>query len=158
MSRMIDVDGVIVTLTEAQFTERFPVAKTTPPTAAEVRTAINAERDRRIRTPFTYLGHTFDYDDASQARITGAATLAGFAQLAGAELGDLRWHGGASDFVWIDHSNDLVPMDAATCLGFGKAAAAWESAHIFAARALKDRLDAGEDPASLDITQGWPEP
>ena len=104
------------------------------PTAADV----NLERDRRIRAGFMFAGTPFDYDDSSQKRITGAATLAGFAAAAGAQPGDLRWHGGDGDFVWIAQDNSLVPMDAPTCFTFGQAAAAWESANVFAAKAIKD--------------------
>lgn len=108
-------------------------------------TAVNAERDRRMSSTFLYNGSIFDCDPSSLARITGAATLAGFAMGAGAVAGNLRWHGGATDFAWIDAANNVVTMDAQTTFGFGQAAATNEAAHIFAAKALKDMAVLPED-------------
>lgn len=128
---------------------------------ARLRDRVNAERNRRIRSPFAFGGHRYDYDVDSQKRITGAAALAGFALTLGAkEPGDFLWHGGETPFAWIAADNVLVQMDALTCFGLGQAAAEWESAHIFAARSFKDRIDAAADDialAAIDITQGWPE-
>ncbi len=126
---------------------------------AELLAAVNVERDRRMRLPFTFAGHPFDYDDASQKRITGAAALAGFALTLGGKLpGDMVWHGGDTPFTWIAADNALIQMDAPTTFALGQAAAAWESAHIFAARALKDAIVAAdaEDLDQIDIADGWP--
>lgn len=119
---------------------------------AELLAAVNVERDRRMRLPFTFAGHPFDYDDASQKRITGAAALAGFALTLGGKLP------GDTPFTWIAADNALVEMDATTTFALGQAAAAWESAHIFAARALKDAIVAAdaEDIDQIDIADGWP--
>ncbi|MCD1644161.1 DUF4376 domain-containing protein [Aurantimonas coralicida] len=114
---------------------------------------VTTERNRRIRAGFAFSGKTFDYDAASQQRITGAATLAGFAIGNGALADDLRWHGGDTDFVWIASDNSLMGMDAPTCFAFGQAAAAHESAHIFAARALKDMTAI---PADFADDSYWP--
>lgn len=123
--------------------------------------AVNVERDRRTRSPFGFGGHTFDYDAESQKRITGAAALAGFALTLGGKLpGDLLWHGGDTPFTWIAADNSLVQLDAPSTFALGQAAATWESAHVFAARALKDAIAAAPDDAALDaidITAGWPE-
>jgi hypothetical protein len=100
--------------------------------------SIDNERDKRIATRFSFSGKAYDFDTASKARITGMATLAGFAIGAGIQPGNMRWHGGDSDFAWIASDNGFVPMDAHICFSFGQAAAAHELAHIFAARALKD--------------------
>lgn len=114
---------------------------------------VNAERDRRIFSGFTFNGTRFQSRLEDQKRISGAAILAAVASMAGAQPGDLRWHGGYSDFAWIAEDNSLVPMDAQTVIGFGQAAAAHEAAHVFAARALKD-----SDPIPLDYAsdQYWP--
>lgn len=123
------------------------------PGPAALHEAINAERDRRLRGTLTFQGHVFGVDQVSLQRITGAATLAGFAIAAGAQPGNLRWHGGPADFGWIAADNTLVPMDAQTCFAFGQAAAAHEAAHVFAARALKD---ADPIPANWADDAWWP--
>lgn len=109
--------------------------------------SVNAERDRRIRAGFMFGGKLFDFDDESKQRVTGAATLAGFAIGAGAQAGDLHWHGGDTDFAWIANDNSLLTMDAQTCFLFGKVAAAHESQMIFAARAIKNM-----SPIPIDFT------
>lgn len=124
-----------------------------PPAAPEPAPSdINAERDRRLTAGFSFGGAVFDCDPASLQRITGAATLAGFAAMAGAMPGDLRWHGGPDDFVWIAADNTLAPMDAATCFAFGQAAASHQSRLIFAAKALKSKLPI---PADFAADRHW---
>ena len=102
---------------------------------------VNIERDRRLRAGFTFAVRgtpfTFDSDEASIKRITGAATLAGFAIGAGAPEGYRKWHGGSTDFAWITQNNEVVPLDAHEMLSLGKMAANWESRHVFMAHYLK---------------------
>lgn len=119
------------------------------PSSAEV----NAERDRRSHAGFQFGGKSYAFDPASKARVTGAATLAGFAVVAGAQPGDLFWHDGDKPFRFIANDNSENEMDAQTCFAFGQAAAAHEEAHIFAARAVKDM-----DPIPADYTADsyWP--
>lgn len=109
---------------------------------------VNMERDRRIHRGFTFGGKTYAFDPSSKQRVTGAGTLAGFAMLAGAQPGDLYWHGGNQPFRWIADDNSLTEMDAQTCFAFGQAAAAHEEAHIFAARSIKDMSPIPEDFAT----------
>ncbi len=104
------------------------------PTTADV----NRERDTRIQSGFTFAGKDYDFDDQSKANISGAALNAFMAIVAGAQVADLRWHLGANDFAWIAQDNTLTTMDAQTVVAFGQAAASHETAHIFAARALKE--------------------
>lgn len=112
-----------------------PAAEVKPtPTTSD----INAERDRRIAATFTFDGKPYDNDEASKQRITGAATLAGFAMAAGKQPGDLLWHGGTAPFTWIAADNSLTTMDAPTCFRFGQQCAAHETRMIFFARALKE--------------------
>lgn len=120
-----------------------------PITSAEV----DDERNRRIEENFTFGGVAYDFDAASKARITGMGALAGFAIGAGAQAGDLTWHGQETPFVWIASDNSPVPMDAPTCFAFAQAAAAHEAAHIFAARALKDMTTI---PADYTADGYWP--
>lgn len=114
-----------------------PADYVAPPPQAPTTQQINAERARRLVLPFDFGGNSFDRDAQSLQRITGAATLAGFAIAAGAQPGDLYWHGGTDPFSWITATNTIVQMDAQTCFTFGQAAAAVETNLIFAARALK---------------------
>ena len=113
---------------------------------------VNAERDRRLRAGFTFNGVRFDFDAVSQARVTGAATLAGFAVAAGAQAGDFFWANQEQGFAWIAQDNSVVPMDAPTCFAFGQAAAAHESGHVFAAFAMK----AAGIPDSYTDDEHWP--
>lgn len=115
--------------------------------------AVAAERDRRLVLDFVFMDVPFQRDPTSVQRITGAAALAGFAIGGGAQPGDLRWHGGESDFAWIASDNTLVAMDAHTTFAFGAACAAVESRIIFAAKALREM-----DPIPDDVTDDrwWP--
>lgn len=120
---------------------------------AAARAAINAERDRRLQADFEFAGRMYQRDSVSLQRITGAATLAGFAMTQGAVAGDLRWANPDRDFLWIASDNTLVPMDAPTAFAFGAAAATVETSLVFAAAALR-----AMDPIPEDITddQWWP--
>ena len=112
---------------------------------AELERAIDAERDRRIDGGFVFAGTVFQSRPGDRENIAGASTAALAAISSGAAVGDLRWHGGDSDFAWIAEDNCLVPMDAQTMLDFGTAAMAHKQAMIFAARALKDRETIPDD-------------
>ena len=107
---------------------------------------VNEERDRRMHSQFDFNTWTFDSNTAALNRITGAATLAGFALAAGAQAGDYLWHGGTTPFSWILNDNSVIQIDAPTMFAIGQAAATWGAAHVFAARALKDM-----DPIPADF-------
>lgn len=120
------------------------------PTADDV----DAERDRRIAGDFTFGGVVYQSRPSDLENIAGASTAALGAMMTGAQLGDLRWHGGASNFAWIAADNSMTTMDAHTLFAFGQAAMAHKQAHIFAARALKDM-----DPIPADFATNeayWP--
>lgn len=114
---------------------------------------IRAERDRRLAADFLFQGVLFQRDPTSLARITGAATLAGFAVGAGSPPGNLRWANPNQDFAWIASDNTVVTMDAQTAFAFGQAAAAVETAIVFAAKTLREM-----DPIPTDYTDDgyWP--
>lgn len=114
---------------------------------------VDAERDRRIEAGFGFAGKLYQSRPEDRENIAGAAVAALAAIVAGAQPGDLRWHGGATDFAWIAADNSLVTMDAQTVFAFGQAAMAHKQAHIFAARALKD---ADPVPADYDDDAHWP--
>jgi hypothetical protein len=120
---------------------------------AEYARSVNAERDKRVTGGFYYGPHKFDWDDATKARVTGAASLAGFAVGAGAQPNDLRWHGGDADFVWILQDNSILPLDAQGMFAVSQSAMAHEAAHVFAGRAIKQ---SGTIPADLQDNALWP--
>lgn len=115
--------------------------------------AIDAERDRRIALGFAFGGKVIQFRPEDKQRVTGAGALAGFAVASGAQPGDLRWHGGVADFEWITADNTTLALDAVGMFAMSQAAAAHESAHVFAARALKNA-----DPIPSDFTDDsyWP--
>lgn len=115
---------------------------------------VDRERDRRIEAGFMFGGKLFQSRVQDQKRISGAGTLAlGAMVVLGAQAGNYRWHGGTEDFIWIAADNTTMVMDAQTMFTFGQAAAAWESQHVHAARALKDA-----DPVPHDYMDDayWP--
>ena len=121
--------------------------------AAAFAASVNAERDRRIAAGFYYGPHKFDWDDATKARVTGAAASAGFAIGAGAVAGDYYWHGGTTPFGWILQDNSVLPLDAQGMFAVSQAAMAHEAAHVFAARAIKE---AAVKPSDLTDDALWP--
>jgi hypothetical protein len=125
------------------------VTVTNTPTSTDV----NAERDRRLEADFEFQGVMYQRDSTSLQRITGAATLAGFAMGAGAQVGNLRWANPNVDFAWIASDNSVTTMDAQTCFAFGQAAAGVETAIMFAAKATR-----GLNPIPADYTDDayWP--
>lgn len=105
---------------------------------ARTQDAIDAERNRRIDAGVTFNGTRFQTRPEDRENVAGASQLAFQAIVAGAQPGNLRWHGGATDFAWIAEDNSVVAMDAHTVLEFGKAVAEHKTRHIFLARTLKD--------------------
>jgi hypothetical protein len=116
---------------------------------------VDEERDNRITGGFMFNGKLFQSRVQDQKRMNGAGTLALAAIVNGAQPKDYRWHGGVSDFTWITDDNTLMPLDAFDVVALGKAAANWESLHVFAARTLKDT-----DPIPQDYKKDiyWPTP
>lgn len=120
------------------------------PTSADV----DCERDVRIDGGMEFFGVRYQTRPQDRENVHGAATMALAAMAMGGEApGDLRWHGGDEDFVWIAEDNSLQPFDAPTFFTFAKAMAAHKSAMIFAARGLKDM-----DPIPSDFADDarWP--
>ena len=104
---------------------------------AQTQAQINQIRDQRVAQGFLFQGNMFDSREEDQKRIAGATQLAFMAIMSGAQPGDYTW-AGEGTFQWIAQDNTLVNMDAQTVVEFGRIAAAWERAHVFAARSLKD--------------------
>ena len=106
---------------------------------------VNQERDRRLSADFEFQGKMYQRDRISLQRITGAATLAGFAIGQGAQVGDYKWADPNNDFGWIASDNTVTLMDAQTCFTFGQAAANVETRLIFKAAALRSMNPIPED-------------
>jgi hypothetical protein len=115
---------------------------------------IDAERDRR-RSIYTFGGKVYQTAEGqNEMKITAAGAMAKFALLQGAQAGNLRWASPITDFGWIALDNTITPMDAPTMSAFADGVAAWVSAHIFAARLLKN-----QDPIPQDFATNneyWP--
>jgi|GEM_PF-1472353 len=124
-----------------------------PPPNSPLPSEVDAERDRRIAAGFVFRGVRFQSRPEDRENMAGASLAALAAMTAGAQPGDLRWHGGSSDFVWIAEDNSLHPMDAQTMFAFGQTAMAHKQAMIFAARSIKDM-----EPVPADYTDDgyWP--
>lgn len=131
----------------------------TPPTEEPVVTSamVDLARDIRIASGFGFNGHVYQTRPEDRENIAGAATAAIAAIMVNnAQPGDFRWHGGDSDFEWIAADNTTHPLDAQTMFAMGQAAMAHKTAHIWAARALKDM-----DPIPADYATNpeyWPAP
>ncbi|AYM56385.1 MULTISPECIES: DUF4376 domain-containing protein [Agrobacterium tumefaciens complex] len=116
--------------------------------------AVDVERDRRIAAGFTFNGVFYQTRPEDRENIAGAAVAALAAIGAGAQVGNYRWHGGDTDFMWIAADNTMHPLDAQSTFAMGQAAMAHKQAHIFAARTLKDM-----NPIPADFTTNptyWP--
>ena len=120
------------------------------------RAAVMAMRDAKVEAGITFNGVAFQTRKDDYLIIAGAAQLAFMAVVAGAQPGDLYWHGEETPFAWIALDNSIMTMDAPTVVEFGRAVAARRSACIFHARELKDQIDAAADPRTVNIDTGWP--
>ncbi|MCZ7466650.1 DUF4376 domain-containing protein [Rhizobium rhizogenes] len=124
------------------------------PLSAPTENDVDRERDRRIVDGFTFGGVFYQSRRADRENIAGAAVAALAAIGGGAQVGDYRWHGGDSDFMWIAADNTMYPLDAQSTFAMGQAAMAHKQAHIFAARALKDMMPIPADFATNSAY--WP--
>ena len=128
---------------------------TEPPPGPVITTDdVDTERDRRIESGMTFNGVRYQTRAQDRENVAGASILALAAMVNGAQPGDLRWHGGDTDFVWIAEDNSLNTMDAQTFFAFGQAMAAHKSALIFAARGIKDMDPIPDDYATNETY--WP--
>lgn len=115
-------------------------------TIPETKDSVTAERDRRIDDGLTFGGTRYQVRASDRENIMGAAQLAFMAKVTGQPF----------QIQWIAEDNSVVTMDADTVIGFASAAAQRKSQHIFAARALKDRIEAGEVIADCADPSYWP--
>ncbi|MGQ3671774.1 DUF4376 domain-containing protein [Xanthobacter sp. TB0136] len=121
----------------------------------ELCAGVDAERDRRTDAGFEFQSVRYQSRPSDRENIAGAAVAALGAMVAGAQPGDLRWHGAGSDFTWIAEDNSLIPMDAQTVYAFGQAAMAHKQGLIFEARAIKDAVAAAEAEAAARAAAVW---
>lgn len=153
VAELVDVDGEPV--------EAWSIGHITD---AEIRDAlvgvVNAQRDARIDGGFAYGGDVYQSRASDRENIQALGVQAQLALLGGAAPGDLRWHGGPTDFVWILEDNTTVPLDAPGMVGLFQTGIAFKSALTFTARAKKDwLLDPARTRAELlafDPAADWP--
>lgn len=117
------------------------------------KTQVDLERDRRIDAGVDFQGRHYQTRPTDRENISGAAQLAFMAIVGGAEAGNLRWRKPDQDFTWIATDNSMVPMDAATVVAFGEAAAERKQQLIYAGRQLKDKEEVPMDYAD---DKWWP--
>lgn len=100
---------------------------------------IDMERDRRIGSGFTFDGHAYQTESASdRENILGAlGTSLAAITVDQAQPGDLRWFDPDFDFFWIAADDTRVPMDAHTCLAFARAAVSRKSLLVIAGNSIK---------------------
>ena len=112
--------------------------------------AINAERDRREREGFPYLGKVLDSNPRSVQRITAAALAAQAALAAGQPF----------SLDWTCADNSTLTLDAAGMIGMPVALARHAAVLHDHARALKMTTEAAIDQvemSAIDIQAGWPD-
>ena len=157
---VVNVAGGVTTITRAAVAlSGGDLAADLAARKAAIKDAVMGLRDARIDNGVTFSGHAFQTRQDDRENVQGAAQLAALWIMAGGDPASLRWHGGTSDFAWIDASNALRTMSAATVIDFGKAVAAMKSAAIFNAFAIKAAIDGASSHAALDaidINAGWP--
>lgn len=127
--------------------------------------AVDAERDRRLALDFTYdFGETPAVDDG------GVEIEAGERHLQMRESDRANWQalqGAALTAIVSGQPNTVLPMraednwnirtTATQVLQVLAAMTAHGAALLFHGGALKSAIRAAEDPASIDINEGWPE-
>lgn len=111
--------------------------------------AVNALRDQKEASGFSYLGKVFDSDERSAARIFGAVQAAQAALSAGQPF----------SIDWTVQDNTVVSLDAAATIGMSVAMAQHANALHQHARELKAAIDAAHSQTALDaidVETGWP--
>lgn len=107
--------------------------------------AIKAERDSREYGGFAWDGSTFDSDAESQRRLQGAAQLAVLAQAAQQPF----------EIAWTLADNSVRVLDAADMIQVGAALANHVAATHYAARALRQQIEAATTAAEVEAV-AWP--
>lgn len=127
-----------------------------PITAEQICREIDAERDARIDSGFTFGAHTYQSRPSDRENVMGAAQLALAYLGAGGDPLSLRWANPDADFVWIAADNQTVELTAPDVVALFQAGVAFKSALTFYARAMKDAVLAAEDTSSVQWNDGWP--
>lgn len=110
--------------------------------------------ETKIEEGFSFNGHVFQIDAASQFNISAMGTRA--ALVLSDIPGSLPWPEG---FSWVTKDNQRVRLDAAGMYALAQATANYVSALILAKRAHKDALLAGKTEAevlAVSFADGWP--
>lgn len=126
-------------------------------TVSGVHSRIDKIRDNRISSGFEWNGMRFQSRPSDRENIMGAAQLALAYIGAGGDPASLRWANTDSDFEWILADNGRTPMSAMEVVALFQAGVAFKSSQTFYARALKDAVEAADDPLDVNIIDGWPD-
>jgi len=146
---LVDADAVTATYEQVDLSAEELSAQITAARDAKV-TAIQAERDRRLRAGALHQGKRFAMDGDSRTDQGGMATTAALVQ-----LGALPWPESYAQ-GWISLDNTRLPLPTPQDgIALAATVAVTYSALIQHARDLKDAALAG-DPASVNHTAGWP--
>jgi len=105
---------------------------------------VNTIRLARLAQPMEFEGHWYDNTQQTVQNLTAVVA----AVSAGISLPD--------GFCWRTADNENVPHDAASITRLAAAFLAYTQACYTHSWALKEAIDAADDPAKIELVNGWP--
>jgi len=105
---------------------------------------VNSIRAERLSRVFSFGGVGYDCDERSISNLTAMVSAIN----AGIPVPD--------GFVWRSADNQDIPHDAASLTALAGAMVAYRSAVYANSFRMKDAINAATNPASVDVTAGWP--
>lgn len=133
------------------------VARPDDNSVSAIKSRIDKMRDARIDGGFSWNEMRFQSRPSDRENIMGAAQLAMGFIAAGGDPSSLRWANPDADFEWILADNGRTNMGALDVIALFQAGVAFKSEQTFYARALKDAVEAADDPLDVNIVDGWPD-
>lgn len=107
---------------------------------------VNKLREEKFILPLQYGAHQFDNDDVSRANLTGLLNLI----RDGLPL--------PTGFTWRSADNQDIPADTIFLKGLAMVMFLYRNKCYQASWAIKAALAASDDPMTIDIHAGWPDP
>ena len=105
-----------------------------------------SHRDQVLNGGCPFAGKIIESDDNSRLLVAGSVSMAQLSKLAGQPFA-IRWR---------TKDNSYLDLDADGMIGLGVSLGRFVGACYQASFAVKDAIDASSDPASVDITAGYP--